>query len=237
LSKDEFELFNRYYKKSSATSSYYLVVDYFSLNSSSINELDALYSLLKRKFELNESSSSGGADLAAYSSSLATRLKLKYLKSLQQEEIDLIVNNSKDSSLIIWLHLASLSSTNEKYIGSNADFNQLRYKSVLNLLQSKVLGENYKRIILSGSVNDESRPITTVSSSSSHHHIHQYSSSSSSHFSKSQNQYIEKEMNDFLFKLINTQLDNYINQLNKSNINNVILSEILLFLLLKILFF
>jgi hypothetical protein len=233
MNKQELELFNRYYKKSSTTSNYRLHVDYFSLNNSNTSELDALFALLKRKFELDESSSS-----SVTGDSLTNRLKLKYLKSIQQEEIELIVNNAKDSSLIIWLHLASLSNTNEKNIGNNFNLNQLRYKSVLNLLQSKVLGENYKRITLMNSTSEESRSSSTVSTSSSHHNIHHQhyhhhsGGSASTHFTKSQNQHIEKEMNDFLFKLISNQLDTYINQLNKNNINNFILSESLSLLLL-----
>ena len=183
LGKEDMSLFNRLYKKETKSDDkqkYKLVVDFF--NSDSANSLanvnDDLTSMLgvfKSRFA--DSDEEGRA------------FKLKYLKSIQQEEIELAIQNVQDSS-IVWFHLTSsltnafTSAESASSSASGLTFNQLRYKTILNSLQSKVLAHNYKHISV-----DESCP-------------------------KSQMSEHEKTMNEFIFSSVKAQLDAYMNEYN-----------------------
>lgn len=94
LNKDELTLFNRLYKKQSDKQTLKLNVDYFNVDSVNylanlLNDLNSMLTTLKSRIDDDEA---------------GMQFKLKYLKSLQQEEINLAINNVHESS-IVWFHL------------------------------------------------------------------------------------------------------------------------------------
>lgn len=82
--------------------------------------------------------------LSAFKRALADNdsLSLKYIKSAQQEEIELVCSHT-DPAQILWLNLNNDSSS------SRTRLNQMRFETSLKLLQSHVLAHNYKETTLS----------------------------------------------------------------------------------------
>jgi hypothetical protein len=116
-------LFNKLYKLDSSANSYTLVIDFLELTSvEAVNSLNADLSRLFDVFANVEDAS----------------FRQKYIKSIQQEEIEHIVRHA-DPSSVIWINLTGSS-------GESTELNKLRYSHVLNLLQTKVLTHNYKQM-------------------------------------------------------------------------------------------
>jgi hypothetical protein len=116
-------LFNKLYKLDAKSNVYTLAIDFLELTS--VEAVNALNADLSRLFEVFAS-----VDDASF--------KQKYIKSIQQEEIEHIVKHA-DPSSIIWVNLTGSS-------GESSELNKLRYSHVLNLLQTKVLTHNYKQM-------------------------------------------------------------------------------------------
>ena len=128
----ELSLFHKWYSVDKYEKSMYKLNETNLLNlSSDLNELDELFQSIRIKYPLNETDNNNEEVLS-----------LKYLKSIQQEEIELVVKHI-DPSSIIWLKLTDSKQNNL------SRFNQIRFQSVLKLLQSHVLAHNYKECQLS----------------------------------------------------------------------------------------
>jgi hypothetical protein len=121
------DLFQKYYKLDKNLQSYRLEIDFFSAESFE-QDLDQLYDFFSK---LESEMQIPGE----------TSFCIKYLKSIQQQEIEIIVK-SADPQSIIWVHMTKSDSSYNR--SNSADFNQLRYTSILGLLQSKVLTNKYK---------------------------------------------------------------------------------------------
>lgn len=122
------DLFHKYFKLDKSMQSYRLEIDFFDLDLFD-NDMDVLCEFFK-KLE-NES----------IDPSNETSFGLKYLKSIQQQEIEIIVNNAEPQA-IIWVHMTKVDSGINST--SLSEFNSLRYNKMLRLLQSKVLTNKYK---------------------------------------------------------------------------------------------
>ncbi|CAF0715148.1 unnamed protein product [Brachionus calyciflorus] len=126
-SLDLIDLFQKYYKLDKNLQSYCLEIDFFN-SQSFCDDLKRLYDFFI-KIEVE------------FLSQNETSFRLKYLKSIQQQEIEIIVKHS-DPQSIIWVNMTK---SDANYNRSNSvDFNQMRYTNILNLLQSKVLTNKYK---------------------------------------------------------------------------------------------
>jgi hypothetical protein len=130
----EHSLFHKWYSVDKYEKSKYRLNDTNLSNlSSDLNELDELYHSVRTKYPLNEDDNNERNEES---------LSLKYLKSIQQDEIEFVVKHI-DPSSIIWLNLTDSAKKNL------SRFNQNRFQSVLKLLQSHVLAHNYKECQLS----------------------------------------------------------------------------------------
>jgi len=181
LDKNESDLFYNWYKLNQNENVYVLDYNYHlnqtttTTESWNLNELDKLFEILKAK--LDEYKTNDASEIDA--------IKMKYFKSIQQDEIELITRHAEPNS-IVWFHLISPAKVN------TSKLNRTRYSNTLELLQTKVLKHNYKKVQLNfpnlASDEDMSKTVQVA---------------------------YEKQMNDFLFNSIKLLLDNYINDLNK----------------------
>lgn len=121
----------------------------FNSSAADLNELDELYHAVRTKYPLNATTTAAAnSNTDGDSKSCETNLSLKYLKSIQQEEIELVVKHI-DPSSIVWLNLNDSKKTNQL-----SPFNQTRFQAILKLLQSHVLAHNYKECLLSDAANE-----------------------------------------------------------------------------------
>lgn len=130
LTKFELDLFNKWYKLDANSSSYRLDIDFNTYMSSpkALNDdLNKLTQLFLQQFDAIEDN--------------GARLKLKYIKSVQQEELELI-SQAADPSTIVWVHVVGSG-------GCYNQFNKARYEQMFDLLKEKVLTHNYKHIKIS----------------------------------------------------------------------------------------
>lgn len=132
--KDELKLFHKWYKLNDKKKIYALELNFSNeqSNSSQINELNKLLNIFYNKFDQVLNSSEN--------------LKLKYLKTIQQDEIEFISNNQVDTLSIVWFHVTNSNDNGSSSGESINKFNQLRYRNLLHLLQSQVLTQNYKSL-------------------------------------------------------------------------------------------
>jgi hypothetical protein len=166
------QLFQQYYKLNEKQKSYRLKLDLFRLSQQDLDNLD---SLLHSINELDDN-----------------EFKFKYLKTLQQEEIELITKYA-DPSSIIWIHLTKSSSSSDQ-----------RYLYLLEKLQLQVLTHNYKKINSETVINSIKKQQTG-------------STSSSSSTSTTNNETI----NEFLLHSIKSLIDSYLNDVNKTLIQTL----------------
>lgn len=150
LSKHEYDLFTKWYKPvdvDTANGHYRLEIDFssHSFKSSGVEELGKLVRLLYTHFE-NASGNETTED-----QHLSNSLRLKYLKSVQQDELEMISRRVPDPNTIVWVHLVggggggggvSVSGVNEAV----CKLNKARYAHMFDLLKDKVLNHNYKQI-------------------------------------------------------------------------------------------
>lgn len=123
------DLFHKYFKLDKKLQSYKLEIDFFDSTELFNKDMDVLYDFF-RKLE-NES----------IDPSNELTFGLKYLKSIQQQEIEIIVNNAEPQA-IVWVHMTKVDPENKST--NLSEFNGLRYNKMLRLLQSKVLTNKYK---------------------------------------------------------------------------------------------
>jgi hypothetical protein len=131
ISKDfnekEFSLFNKWYQIDKNENNYKLnLVN----NNNNLSELDDLLNIFISKYTCNLTETTT-------INNEYPQFCFKYLKSIQENEINLVVNHI-DPSAIVWLNLTDLK------MNEMTRFNQLRFQAVLKLLQSHVLTHNYK---------------------------------------------------------------------------------------------
>lgn len=124
-----------------------------------------------------------------------TNLTEKYLKTIQQEEIELVVKHI-DPLAIIWVNLA-INNTN------NTTHNS---KAILDLLESHVLAHNYKELKLDNSVEETSSINTLISQVISGSMLHANSKQSA--------------IQNFLQTSICSTIDIYVSELNKTPIED-----------------
>ena len=149
LDKEELDLFKKWYKlnKSSHNSNnnaYKLKINF--LKTQNQNELEHELKIL----------------LEAFLAKLDEELKLKYLKTIQQEEIELILNHVNDPTSIIWFHL-NKNNPNDGLLEDESspvtelikNLNRQRYSKILDLLESQVLAHNYKSLELENNIKNE----------------------------------------------------------------------------------
>ncbi|RNA27285.1 NACHT and WD repeat domain-containing 2-like [Brachionus plicatilis] len=122
------DLFHKYYKLDKTMQSYRLEI-YFFESEVFDKDMKVLYEFF-RKAE-NESVEPGNE----------MSFGLKYLKSIQQQEIEIIVSHAEPQS-IIWVHMTKVDFAFNRTCSN--EFNGLRYTKMLRLLQSKVLTNKYK---------------------------------------------------------------------------------------------
>lgn len=154
LSKHEHDLFSKWYKQVDSDgggSSYYrLEIDLNAHKQLLADDLNKLARVLYAHF--GEASTAGETT----SDDCVSSLRLKYLKSVQQDELELI-SRCADPNMIIWVHLvvvpstAGESTTATPTTSETARFNKARYALIFDLLKDKVLNHNYKQIRLSSS--------------------------------------------------------------------------------------
>ena len=91
-------------------------------------------------------------------------VQIKYIKSIQQEEIELILDRKiEDPTSIVWFHLIKTDTTSDKNDESTLStltstirsLNNKRYLKILDLLESQVLTHNYKNIEIDNNLEDE----------------------------------------------------------------------------------
>lgn len=135
LNKHELDLFYKWYKPvdvDSGSGYYRLELDFTSSHGqkSLAEDLNKLCRLLYTHFE-----DPGDVDEPLSHSSL----RLKYLKSVQQDELEMISHSVADPNMIVWVHLVG--------DGGHTDrLNKARYAAMFDLLKVKVLNHNYKQI-------------------------------------------------------------------------------------------
>ena len=166
------QLLQQYYKLNDKQKYYRLKLDFLRLNQQDLSNLD---SLLHSMNEIDDN-----------------EFKFKYLKTLQQEEIELITKYA-DPSSIIWIHFTKSSSSSDQ-----------RYLYLLEKLQLQVLTHNYKKIN-NETVNNLNKKQPTGSTSSS-------SSTSTSN---------NETINEFLLHSIKSLIDTYLNDINKTLIQTL----------------
>ena len=224
LNEAEAELLKKWYTKTSDCTRtfrqhFYKLNERFLFDAAFSTELDALFRVLDEKFEkinnennLNEDSNNNNIN-NEYCSTNEFDLKLKYFKSIQQEEIELVVKHL-DPASVIWFNLTHQFSFSQVNNSPEAKFHFIRYKTVLELLQSHVLAHNYKDCVISE--HEARRSLSRMNSASfGNHHSHSILSSS------------EKTMNEFLYNSIKSLIDSYLSELNKKQSNNIGLSKFL----------
>ena len=215
LNNNESELFKKWYTKTSDPTktyrqNFYKLNENFLFNESSNVELDNLFSTLKQKFEHANTSNLGTNEEAnSEISNSKFDLKLKYLKSIQQEEIELVVKHL-DPSSVVWFNLTHQNSVNVNTNSPESKFNFIRYKTVLDLLQKHIFQCNYKECVIS------------------EHEVRKTIRRNSSFSNNSHSPLNEKLMNEFLYNSIKSLIDNYISELNKKQSNNIVISNLLL---------
>ena len=183
--KDELKLFHKWYKLNDKKKIYTLELNFSNeqSNSSQINELNKLLDIFYNKFDQALNSSEN--------------LKFKYLKTIQQDEIEFITNNHADTISIVWFHITNSNDNGDSSSNlseSIKKFNQLRYRNLVHLLQSQVLTQNYKNLS-----KDEL-----------------YSNDLNTN---------KKLLEEFLLGSIKDLLDRYIDELNKVNSLNITTSK------------
>lgn len=205
FTSSDLDLFSKWYRLEPKLNKYVLDIDYSSLinnaqaNATLNDELDKLFAL----FANIDNKTSGGEFVVGATPDDAS-FQLKYLKSVQQEEIELIANNSADASTIIWIHLTNTqsSSMNRSSGGAGpttlATLNPVRYSHLFDLLKDKVLTHNYKQIKVN-SVGDSADQKQLNS------HVHQ--------------------MNEFLLDSVKRTIDAFVTELDKNLMNSIALSE------------
>lgn len=122
------ELFHKYYKLDKNMQSFKLEIEFFDSDVFD-KEMGVLYEFF-RKFE-NEIVDPGNE----------ISFGLKYLKSIQQQEIEIIVSHAEPQS-IIWVHMTKVDSSFNRTCSN--ELNASRYTKMLRLLQSKVLTNKYR---------------------------------------------------------------------------------------------
>ena len=131
LTKSELDLFKNWYEQVTEKSAYensiclYKLKHQFLFDSSSsacTSELDQLLTIFRKTFEQNNNEN--------------INLKSKYLKSIQQNEIEFAVKHINPAH-IVWLNISQSNS-------AELSTEQTNYKNVLTLLQSHVLAQNYQ---------------------------------------------------------------------------------------------
>ena len=147
LGHETLNLFNKWYKKSD-NSTLELNINFLNFPNAEYeseleNELQTLLEALILK--LNDSH------------------QIKYIKSIQQEEIELILNHVDDPTSIVWFHLQKTDTTSEKNDENQLstitsiirNLNNQRYSRILDLLEEKVLAHNYKNEEINNSLDEE----------------------------------------------------------------------------------
>jgi Ni,Fe-hydrogenase maturation factor len=177
---------------------FYLDLDFFDASNSNYilaNEsgLDKLKEIFIDKLELSDPSivllTSSNNEYDLYDNEMSEELKkkmalkLKYLKTIQQEEIELIMDHA-DPTTIVWFEL---SSTPKQRTSTIDTFHYLRFQIVLNALQSKVLAHNYKQCTIDSTTNNNTGTNLLTE--------------------------IEKTMNNFVYQSIQCLVDNYLKEL------------------------
>lgn len=127
------------------------------------------------------------------------------MKSIQQDEIEIIINNA-DPQSIIWAHLtkAEEATPNTPNKSSNILFNKQRYSNILNLLQTKVLTNKYKQIQLC------------------------FEPEHNSSENENNDVYLAKYktcLNEFIFNSVKNLIDIFVIELNKNQSESFALSE------------
>ena len=115
-SSSESALFAKWYRNGA------LSLDFLHMTSKDLAELSRLAALLVESGD--------------------STFRLKYVKSIQQEEIEHIVKHA-DANSVIWVNLKGAASSSAT---TCTDLNRERYEHVLRLLQTKVLTHNWKQI-------------------------------------------------------------------------------------------
>lgn len=153
LNKHELELFNKWYKPvdmdSGASGHYRLEIDFAASHGSHTrsmsDDLNKLVRILNAHF------------IAADNTAPNDDLRLKYLKSVQQDELELLSRGVADPNMIVWMHLVSptaarsdettTTTTTTAIEGGNmSELNKARYTLMFDVLKDRVLNHNYKQI-------------------------------------------------------------------------------------------
>lgn len=153
LTRHELELFNKCYKPVDSDTNgrgacYRLEIDFAASHGSHTKSMcDDLNKLVRIMFNHfgDECNDSGGENL-----------RLKYLKSVQQDELELLTRPGlADPNMIVWVHLVSGGENVSATAAAAAttpglsELNKARYALMFDLLKDNVLNHNYKQIRVS----------------------------------------------------------------------------------------
>ena len=145
LGHETLNLFNKWYRKTS---------DCLELNINFLNFTNPSYE--------NELENELQTLLEALILKLDEAVQIKYIKSIQQEEIELILNNVEDPTSIVWFHLQKTDTTSDKndenklstITSTIRSLNNQRYSKILDLLESQVLTHNYKNVEINNNLEE-----------------------------------------------------------------------------------
>lgn len=156
LKSSDLDIFNKWYTLNSSNTAYELRINF-------LNDQNAAYET-ELELELKKL-------LDAFILSFTDPLRLQYIKSIQQEEIELILNHVVDPTSIIWCHIQNVCPNEEENDESSENLmsivkqlNRQRYAKILDLLESQVLLPNFKNLELDNSTlkNDSKEKIQVM---------------------------------------------------------------------------